>query len=430
MLLSSGSTLPQLGARGFSLISLNVLIPNSVDGWWIYKMYDGRTAHATTEWPARQRLLKHLLLTANADVVMLQETAAESFLDDFAFMRAEGYECALLSKGRMRPATFWKASRFARCSPTGLLEPPGAAAAGDVAPVLPTELGGVYSKDRVLLTTLRLIEEGAPVERAPPVYFVNVHLAAGPEAPRRLRQVHEALEAVRKLHAKAATPSPPACVVAGDFNSQGRSAVCELLFSGEVLPTFRESGDPTEPRQSENQVTSKPKRQAVGTFVDAYVAADLDASTRPAGARQPTLVAANLQPKMQRDDGEASDALCAKLAEAFSTLSADGATLTVAEQKEWLLKVNRQLGRGSEYRTAERLRAARGGDLTLQDFIEVYCDELRMGKFWGVEHDLRVLSTGPAAPGLTRDDAWRDLARAMEGEGDEGSRATDACLTQ
>ena len=34
--------------------------------------------------------------------------------------------------------------------------------------------------------------------------------------------------------------------VCGDFNSQGRSAVAELLEAGEVLPGFRESGDPTE----------------------------------------------------------------------------------------------------------------------------------------------------------------------------------------
>ena len=35
----------------------------------------------------------------------------------------------------------------------------------------------------------------------------------------------------------------------GDFNSQGASAVRQLLTQGQVLPEFRESGDPTERAQ-------------------------------------------------------------------------------------------------------------------------------------------------------------------------------------
>mgnify|MGYP003306424848 CR=1 FL=1 len=63
--------------------------------------------------------------------------------------------------------------------------------------------------------------------------------------------------------------TPAAVVVAGDFNSQGRTAVREILEVGEVLPEYRESGDPTEVEQGQNEVTSKPKRQVIGTFADA-----------------------------------------------------------------------------------------------------------------------------------------------------------------
>ena len=43
-------------------------------------------------------------------------------------------------------------------------------------------------------------------------------------------------------------------LVCGDFNSQGHSAVRELLTVGEVGPDFREGGDPTERGQIYNRV--------------------------------------------------------------------------------------------------------------------------------------------------------------------------------
>ena len=63
-------------------------------------------------------------------------------------------------------------------------------------------------------------------------------------------------------------------------------------------------------------------------------------------------------------------------------LSADGATLTDAEQAAWLLAVNQAAGRGSEHRAALAAREARGGaPLTRADFHGVYRAELAMGKF-------------------------------------------------
>jgi len=380
--------------------------------------------------------------------VCLQECSPQSFESDWAWLADEGYDCALLAKGRMRPATFWKRERWALCQADGSdlpvaeedeAEVAGTADKGGGSPRADSNKGarGVLHGDRTLTTILRpLGPGGAPAvtrEQPTPLWVINAHLSAGPEARRRLRQVHDALEAARKLVAKTTKPGtlaaaggskagggkaggggakgggggawgggggggggggaggaamPARVVVAGDFNSQGHSAVRELLEAGEVLPAFRESGDATEAAQAETEVTSKPKRQALGRFADAQAVACAASGV----ARPPTLIAAELMSHMLQADGRPSEALRLALEEAFARLSSDGATLSDEEQAAWLLKVNKAAGRGSEHRAAIAAREARGGaPLTREDFHAVYADELAQGKFWGVEHDLRVL---------------------------------------
>jgi hypothetical protein len=42
-----------------SVLSYNVLLPNSVDGWWNYKMYlPPLTDRSMSEWPYRRKLLQ------------------------------------------------------------------------------------------------------------------------------------------------------------------------------------------------------------------------------------------------------------------------------------------------------------------------------------------------------------------------------------
>ena len=89
-----------------------------------------------------------------------------------------------------------------------------------------------------------------------------------------------------------------------------------------------------------------------------------------------------------------SAAMSAALDECFDSLSSDGQVLTEAEERAWLLKINKEYGRGSEYRHAKELREAYGGCLTRADFHSVYVQELAQGKFWGVEHDVSVLRGG------------------------------------
>ena len=118
-LLSPSAALPCLGTKGLTILTWNVLLPNSKDGWWLYKYYGpGVPAEATT-WEARQALMKERLLSADADVICLQETSSLSFATDFSFLLDAGYDCAIMSKGRMRPATFWKRNRLELCCADG-----------------------------------------------------------------------------------------------------------------------------------------------------------------------------------------------------------------------------------------------------------------------------------------------------------------------
>ena len=397
MLLPASSPLPKLAAdEGFSILTYNVLIPNSNDGWWCYKYYGPSVPVEKTTWAHRQALLKSQILGSGADIVALQETSDidGSFESDWSFMAEAGYDYQLYKSGRMRPATFYKRDRWALCQVDG-----SPVVSPEEGKELPKGADGVLQGDRTLTTILRPRgADGAPV--AVPVFVINAHLSAGPEARRRLRQVHETLELIRKLRAKAKLPEQgTCCVLVGDFNSQGHSGVRELLVAGEVRPEFRESGDATELHQHENEVTSKAKRQSLGPFGDALGAACAQAGV----ARPPTIVAAQLQPAMQNADGTISAALVAALDEAFDALSSDGATLSDDEQARWLTRINLQVGRGSEYRFALAARESHGGTpMTRADFHALYAAEVAQGKFWGVEHDLRAMRPGGAglrAPG-------------------------------
>jgi hypothetical protein len=271
-------------------------------------------------------------------------------------------------------------------------------------------------------------------------------------------QVHDTLDTLRKQRTKAKITEQACIVVAGDFNSQGHSAVRELLEGGEVVPAFRESGDPTEIDQQTAEVTSKAKRQELGTFTDVMLAAysapadaevlqssapsvPLDAASveaiarfeawrqigRPISSREPesaspdppgagdgaavqkatgadalpTLVAAELMSLMVDSAGQPTAELVAAVDECFGALSADGETLTEEEHEAWLVRINGVVGRGSEYRSALACREAHEGTaLTRSDFRSIYAEELAQGKFWGVEHDLRALrGRGMRQPG-------------------------------
>jgi hypothetical protein len=61
------STLPSLSdVGGVSVLSYNVLLPNSVDGWWNYKMYLPPLTKETkymSDWDYRKKLLRERIET-------------------------------------------------------------------------------------------------------------------------------------------------------------------------------------------------------------------------------------------------------------------------------------------------------------------------------------------------------------------------------
>jgi len=267
-----------MNTKGLTILTWNVLLPNSVDGWWLYKYYGPGVPDAATAWEARQALMKERLLAADPDVICLQETSDKSFASDFAFLRDAGYDCAIMSKGRMRPATFWKRKRLELCCADGSLPEPVAPPPDVSSPATPsladvplpsfiessftckvtyeawvkktrdmaakavaqaaeaTDNAGkapaasaeemalsqmtavttdavrggavVLNGDRILTTMLRHVQApddtaaAPPPPPPPPVFVLNCHLSAGSEARRRLRQVTDALDAVRKLLSK------------------------------------------------------------------------------------------------------------------------------------------------------------------------------------------------------------------------------------
>lgn len=353
-------------ARRFSCVSYNVLLPNSQDGWWIYKYY--RRQGDFTEWPRRQEMLRSQLLRAAADVICLQEVSELSFSEDFGFLAEHGYAALLHNKkGRMRPATFWRREAF--------------------------DLVSEQHKDRSLVLALR--RPGGEVSET--IFVVNSHLSAGPEAARRVRQAHEALETVAK-EAKRQQMDPAAvhAVYCGDFNSQGATAVRELLVTGEVLPAFRESGDPTEQGQEGLQLTSKPKRHLLPRFQDA-VEATFAAHGRPAPA---TILVANIDSKMKDAQGALTPALVDALNAAFNQWSSGpGAeTMTRPQLDAYLTRINKGLGRGDRW-VAPALERFGKDELPREEFLRHYREELEEGKFWSVESDLLdMMGRGMAVP--------------------------------
>ena len=279
----------------FSILTWNCLLPNSHDNWWCEKMYQPHVPTEARLWPHRKRLIRERIELAAASVVCIQEAAGGSFDADFDFMEALGYQAVLHKKFRFRCATFYRPEKFA--------------------------LEAVAHRDRTLLTALRCIDApgcegggksggggrvGAGGTRSNrTLYVVNVHLSGGASPDRRLRQMHEATETVRKWAAAATKPPPPAgrpprraaarpepgneaplllvaspappvppppppppCVlIAGDFNSDGNTAVRQLLVDGCVPPEWRE------PQYPGVVLTSRPRGQRIGRFTDAAEAA-------------------------------------------------------------------------------------------------------------------------------------------------------------
>lgn len=402
------SILPSLSAlrsvEGLSVLSWNVLLPNSQDGWWVYKYYGSNVPREDSAWPAREALFRRYFEEADADVICIQEASGESFESDFAFMKDLGYECELHQKYRLRSATFWKRDKL--------------------------QLVEAFHKDRVLITCLAG-SEGSGRDTSAEFFIANCHLSAGKDPRRRFGQVEQALDQVRKgvnKHRKAMGNSPASeedfravpVVVCGDFNSEATEAGSQtawraLMSTGAVDEGFREAAYPEAP------ITSKTKTQVFGKFIDTYGAAFQNEQSRisgegssgveaPARGIPATYVAASLDSKFlvngfeqRRNGGELT--MTPEFIEALKrmflrfaggcnddepgTPDVESMRLDKAAVDKWLVTINGEVGRGSEYRTAaELMERNKDQFLSLSELREVYERELRDGKYWGVQHDL------------------------------------------
>mmetsp|Transcript_28600 Transcript_28600/g.66476 ORF Transcript_28600/g.66476 Transcript_28600/m.66476 type:complete len:268 (+) Transcript_28600:421-1224(+) len=209
------------------------------------------------------------------------------------------------------------------------------------------------------------------------------------------------------LHPDQNPQSQAKVIVCGDFNGGPECGAVRYLEDGAVDEFFLEDGEP---------ITSNEKMLPfLKPFKD--VASSLQ---RPPPA---TLVVPEFISQMVKDGGayenpELSQDMIERFGRIYDRLAThemEGSTrrqMSVDDVKGWLAMINREVGRGDEFREAaiqmgwkpptgtehmtfeqikQRVSLPKDGILTLEGFIAVYQRELSRGKFWGIGHDLAVL---------------------------------------
>jgi hypothetical protein len=167
--------------------------------------------------------------------------------------------------------------------------------------------------------------------------------------------------------------------------------------------------------------------------------------TRP---EPPTLVVAELISQMVKDGSSAYERpeFCDEIVERLTFCYAkyatftdthgkgiDGKVMSVDDVERWLIDINKQVGRGSEFRSAAkemgwtkppqeegsaeptekpRIVLPQDGLLSLEGFLNVYTFELRGGKFWGINYDLSIM--GQPLPIVGRFEARYDRMYCTE----------------
>ena len=138
-------------------------------------------------WEYRRELLQERIRAVDPAVVCLQEVSPLSFEEDFEFMAELGFDGKeMFKKGRFRPATFWKTSQCQLAAPA-------------------------VHKDRTLCTAFVVPDNDVDTSSDTTLssstpkkhwYVLNCHLQAGPQAPRRVRQINEGVRSVLTLARK------------------------------------------------------------------------------------------------------------------------------------------------------------------------------------------------------------------------------------
>lgn len=395
---SSSASVAAAATKNLSIMSYNILLPNSIDGWWNYKMYNpplsDEMEHVGT-WDYRSNLLKNKIETMNPDVICFQEVSPKSFDMDFAFMKDLGYDQnEMHRKGRFRPATFWKSSKLELvCDP--------------------------LHKDRTLLTTFKIIQENDDNKNNNKEHWhvLNVHLQAGNNGPRRVRQIDEAIKTVFKTaknKLKESDPTNPILVVCGDFNGGHECGAVRYLEDGEITPEFMEDNMPVTSRVKKMPL----EKPLVDVFYGDQTISEDEKNEQKNNKDEeeyPTMIVSELisqlvDPASPEENPQLSSSVIQSLEEIYDTKyathsSSETKLMNVENVEQWLIDINKQLNRGSEFRTAAkqmgweappdeenpRYFLPKDSYLTKEGFKNVYQDELRQGKFWGIAYDLAVM---------------------------------------
>jgi len=364
----------------------------------MYQHSLGLDQEAISTWEYRKSLLRERIGLIDADVVCLQEISPLSFEEDFSFMTDDlGYDgVELFRKGRFRPATFWKKDR--------------------VDLVIPAQ-----HKDRTLLTTFRPIDEDTKDIRDEYWHVLNCHLQAGKQGGRRVRQIVDGVSTAFKASKnklKEEEPENLKLIVCGDFNGGQNCGAVEYIERGIIGPDFLEDGE---------KVSSKEKILPIPPMIDAISAADIvRCGPPPATLVVPELIS------LMIDDGNVESTymnplFTKEVMNRLQLIYSRYATVPTEDDpsqqmqmgksdvEQWLTIINLRVGRGTEFRNAakymgwvepepaeesggETKKAERppifipdDGILSLDDFVGVYLDELKQGKFWGIAWDLAAL---------------------------------------
>lgn len=278
--------------------------------------------------------------------------------------------------------------------------------------------------------------------------MVNCHLAAGPSPDKRLSSLQDSLKSAERLlkeqgaHVGTITQANKNVLVCGDFNADadvhGVNAAEMFLTTGQVDPDVVEDGI---------QVTKKTKRHGLSPFVDCgrdcgptlscvnvdgRMLRQRDATSGRVETTPPTSGGAAELSLTETNEQVLTAEMLAALRECFDNLRRENEEgpfheerarsdeeLSAAGVDAWLTRVNRVLGRGTEFRAARAIQEGKrvalsttgaptrscstAGNaapcedqqllpgLSFDEFASVYRAECEQGKFWAVEHDLQAM---------------------------------------
>jgi hypothetical protein len=192
--------------------------------------------------------------------------------------------------------------------------------------------------------------------------------------------------------------------VCGDFNGGPECGAVRYLEDGHIDETFLEDGDPVSSGRKDLPFAQP--------LTDVMMTVD-----RPP---PPTLVVPELIATMVKGEAygkpKLSDNVVAGLTRIYDRMAtheppgSSRRVMNLEDVERWLIAINGQVGRGSEFREAAslmgfkestnkatfeeskgRIVLPKGGLLSLDGFLQVYQAELDGGKFWGIANDMAVL---------------------------------------